>query len=502
MYSPSRKLGGWRVAPLCARWGKGGLGSQKPCAVPRTRTSRRNALSAAICALAAAFALTACSTEPLPELVIAATPRAGNELRDLLEGTPDLVVGGEHVNARLLRSFYVRHDYEPVWATRQEQADSLLQAVLRARDHGLDPDLFHAARLRNGPALSLPALSLLDRELLLSDAFLSYGDALARGVVPLERRRNDQVLAPEPVDLPEVLDQAAASPDPAAVIEALAPTTPAYRALQQALAKSRAGPPAGRPAAVSRLRTIEVNLERQRWLPRRMPSDRVWVNVAEERLAMFRDDRLAFSTRVVVGEDVQRNQSPEFRATIDASFYNPPWVIPADIARAEILPKVNQDPDYLTRNRMVLLANDEVEQLPGPDAGLGLVMFDMPNKFDVYLHDTPDRLVFNRDNRRISHGCIRVQHPRELAALLMGQPLDTIDQGIATGNTTRNVLPRPVPVFVVYQTAFLDDEGTTLQFRPDFYSRDEAIWQQMQPPPPRIDGPLMVKWEPPRSQRR
>jgi murein L,D-transpeptidase YcbB/YkuD len=103
----------------------------------------------------------------------------------------------------------------------------------------------------------------------------------------------------------------------------------------------------------------------------------------------------------------------------------------------------------------------------------------MPNRFDVYLHDTPDRDIFSRTNRRLSHGCIRVQNPRELAALLMGQSIGEIDAGIEKGGTTRNDLPVPVPVFVVYETAFVDSHGV-LQFRPDFYRRDDAIWNQMQ----------------------
>jgi murein L,D-transpeptidase YcbB/YkuD len=181
----------------------------------------------------------------------------------------------------------------------------------------------------------------------------------------------------------------------------------------------------------------------------------------------------------VVGQEVERSQSPEFRAMIEASFFNPPWVIPSDIVTAEILPKILQDPDYLTRNNMVLRPNGEVEQQPGPEAGLGYIMFDMPNRFDVYLHDTPARYIFNRVNRRISHGCIRVQNPREFAALLMRQPIDTINEGIAVGSTTRNSLPVPVPVFVTYQTAFVDADGT-LQFRPDFYNRDASIWRQLQ----------------------
>jgi len=112
----------------------------------------------------------------------------------------------------------------------------------------------------------------------------------------------------------------------------------------------------------------------------------------------------------------------------------------------------------------------------------------MPNRFEVYLHDTPDKNLFRLDNRRVSHGCIRVQEPRELAALLMQQPIDTINQAIATGGTALSKPPAPVPVFVVYQTAFLDADGN-LQFRPDFYDRDAEIWQELhgrQNPSPHI----------------
>ncbi|MDT8872941.1 L,D-transpeptidase family protein [Komagataeibacter rhaeticus] len=141
------------------------------------------------------------------------------------------------------------------------------------------------------------------------------------------------------------------------------------------------------------------------------------VNVADERLVAYRDDRPVLATRVIVGQDTQRDQSPEFRAVIEASLFNPPWVVPKDIVTREMLPRISRDPNYLARNRMIMLPNGEIEQMAGPEAGLGLLMFDMPNRFDVYLHDTPDRSLFNRVNRRISHGCIRVQNPRELAAL-------------------------------------------------------------------------------------
>jgi L,D-transpeptidase YcbB len=104
----------------------------------------------------------------------------------------------------------------------------------------------------------------------------------------------------------------------------------------------------------------------------------------------------------------------------------------------------------------------------------------MNNRFDVYLHDTPSKDLFSRDSRRFSAGCIRVENPHKLAALLMQQPIDAINEVIATGDTIRRSLPVPVPVFVVYETAFADADGK-LQFRADIYGRDAEIWQYLDP---------------------
>src|SRR5579863_1346581 len=438
-----------------APWRKVGFG--------RAQISRRATIAGGTSALVSAFALAACGTDPEPEAISVPAPRANTELRNVIDAAPASVVAGEGLNVELLRRFYQRHGFQPVWPTRQEQANSLVKAVLRADEQGLDPELFHATLLQRRAMLSP-----LDRELLLSDAFLSYADALARGAVPIERRRDDEVLTPEPIDVAAVLDAAIDSPEPAAVIETLAPTTPTYRLLRQALQNFHAGIPVGGKTATTRLREIEVNLERERWLPRRLPVDRVWVNVADERLVLYRDDRPIFSTRVIVGQDERRNQSPEFRATIDAILFNPPWNIPNDIATDEILPKASHDPQYLARNNLVMLPNGGLQQLAGPNSGLGQLLFEMKNRFDVYLHDTPSKNLFSREDRRVSHGCIRVEHPRELAALLMQQPDEAIEQAIATGNTTRSHLPQPVPVLVIYETAFAGGDGR-LQFRPDVY---------------------------------
>lgn len=417
---------------------------------------------ASACVLAAPTALAA---EPAHG-ISAPAPSANTELARLLD-SGQLAVAGERLNVELLRRFYARHGFEPVWTTRPAQATSLTNAVFRAGDQGLSPQLFHANLLMS------PTLPPAYRELVLSDAFLSYADALARGVIPVERRRDDEALTPQPIDISAVLDRAIASPDPAAVIEALAPTTQTYRLLRETLQKFR------EQGSVPRhLREIEVNLERERWMPRPLPPDRVWVNIADEHVTLYRNDQPVFSTRVIIGQDERNMQSPEFQATIDGLLFNPPWRIPTDIAKNEILPKTVGDPGYLARHNIEVLPNGDLQQKAGPHGGLGQLMFYMDNRFDVYLHDTPLKTAFQREDRRISHGCIRVEESRELAALLMREPVQAIDEAIATGNTARANLPQAVPVFVTYETAFSDADGK-LQFRPDIYQRDAEIWAKL-----------------------
>ncbi|WP_376097345.1 L,D-transpeptidase family protein [Roseomonas sp. CCTCC AB2023176] len=469
---------------------------QRSVATPAGVT-RRAALAGGPAALLATLGLTACGTiapaDPPAFAVRRPQPGPPPEPDPPQESIPD-TAAGERLNVALLRRFYARHRFQPVWPDRGDAAEALVAAVLRAEAHGLDPELFHAAALRRAAELAPP-----DREWLLSDAVLSYADALAHGVVPADRRRPAEALTPDRVDVAAALDAAIGSPDPAAVLESLAPATPSYAALRRALAEGTPGPaPAGR-AAADRRRMLEANLERQRWLPRALPPDRVWVNVADQRVVLYRADRPVFSARVVVGADAERDQSPEFRTEIEGIFLNPPWVVPKDIVDAELLPRIRRDPDYLARNNMVLRDDGEVEQRAGPDAGLGYLMLDMPNRFDVYLHDTPGRHVFARDDRRLSHGCIRVENPRDLAALLMEEPVEAIDRGITTGETTRLALPHPVPVFLVYETAFADPDGT-LRFRPDFYGRDARLWQRTRAnpaaDPPRAGPPPAARGQP------
>jgi murein L,D-transpeptidase YcbB/YkuD len=487
----------------------------------------------------------ASDTNPLLPATASPTATAGDSEIKVRLATPGaLSIAGEPLHVALLRRFYDGHGNQPVWATRTAQATALWHAVLNAGDQGLDPDSFHVA------AFAKTALSPTDRDLLLSDAFLGYAEALARGKMPSEARTEDEDLAPEPVDVVATLDTALNSPDPETAIVGLAPKMPAYAALQRAYASYKAMAKAGNwphvpetetadrtrllqqrlaaegylPAGYAtgamdqqtvqalkqfqdrhglstdgklgnatlielnvpaelRARQIAVNLERLRWLPRQIAGDRVWVNTANAQLQLFRNNQPVFTTRVVVGETDK--QTPEFNTHIVSVLYNPPWYIPYGIAQKEIRPLIDADPNYLEKHHMTVRDNGSIQQEAGPYSALGRLKFEMPNKFDVYLHDTPLRAYFARDNRRLSHGCVRVQNPRELASLLLGISEDDISKNINLGTTNRRNLPQSMAVFIVYQTAFINAEGV-LEFRQDVYQRDNDIAQRLirgpQPP--------------------
>ncbi len=447
------------------------------------------------CAAAAAETnSTATAEAPSPDAATSdSTPFTGNpEIKTRLDASGNPTVAGERLHGWLLRRFYIAHGYQTVWDGHPAEASRLLQdAVLRAADHGLDPALFHTNALgEHGPNLSP-----VERDLLLSDAFLSYADALARGALPIEERMDDEDLIPEPVDIVAVIDSAIAAPDPAKVIEALAPVSAEYEVMRRSYAEYRAialGTQGvrnktvrafpERAATEARVRQLVVNLERLRWLPRQIPRDRIVVNAAIARLQLFRDDRPVFTTRVVVGETDK--QTPEFRSTINDVLLNPPWNIPRSIAQKEILPKLAGDPGYLASHHMRFRSNGAIQQEAGPYSALGRLKFEMTDRYDVYLHDTPTKSLFQSTARMMSHGCVRVENPRTLAVMLLEQPLEAIDKGIAAGHTARRALPVPMPIFIVYQTAYVELDGS-VQFRGDPYGRDGEIWQYLTRAQPR-----------------
>jgi murein L,D-transpeptidase YcbB/YkuD len=248
------------------------------------------------------------------------------------------------------------------------------------------------------------------------------------------------------------------------------------------------------PAA--RARQIALNLERWRWLPRELEPRRIEVNAAAATLVLVDPAGAALSSRTIVGEPPR--PTPVLRAELHALVLNPPWTIPESIVRDEIVPALRRNPRHLLEHGIVLLDQLErdphglavdwptvathgplprLQQRPGPGNPLGRIKFDLPNRFQVYLHDTPARALFAQPFRARSHGCVRVEHALELAsALLAGQePGDpaALERTIATGATRRIRIEPPVPVYLLYWTAFT--KGGTVHFREDVYGRDRRL---------------------------
>ena len=231
--------------------------------------------------------------------------------------------------------------------------------------------------------------------------------------------------------------------------------------------------------AAQRVDQIRANMERRRWEPREPAPTRIEVNIAAAVLDYFRGGVRDLSMRTVVGRPQDR--TPIFSDVVEAVVFNPPWNVPAGIAEKEIWPKAKDDPGYLARNHYVVVAGSGgrgLQQQPGPDSALGQIKFDLPNRFDVYLHDTPSRSAFARDQRALSHGCIRLERPADLARrVLQGDPAwnpTAIQAALDSGTTMRAVLTSPVPVSIAYWTVFEDAAGE-LNFHPDVYGWDAAL---------------------------
>lgn len=247
-----------------------------------------------------------------------------------------------------------------------------------------------------------------------------------------------------------------------------------------------------------RIRQITLNLERWRWLPRDLGPRYVTVNAADATLRVVEDDRTVLASRVVVG-DLQ-HPTPVVQARLDAVVLNPKWNLPTSIAAREILPRLRANRRYLAENDIVIVDRREsdpfglavdwstvsaeafpfrLQQQPGPDNPLGRIKFDVPNRFDVYLHDTPARGLFARSVRTASHGCIRVERAQELAALVLADGTgrwtpERLAEAIAGGGSPRIPVARPLPVYILYWTAFVGANGLA-QFRDDVYGRDGRL---------------------------
>ena len=228
-------------------------------------------------------------------------------------------------------------------------------------------------------------------------------------------------------------------------------------------------------SAAERVAQISLNMERWRVDGRDLPATRVDVNVPDATAVLFKENLPALKMNAVVG--APGHDTPTLTSTIDTIVVNPPWNIPRSIIQNEIKPILKRNPNYLSENRMYW-SGDQLIQEPGPHNALGRIKFEFPNRFSVYLHDTPSRRLFTDPERAQSHGCVRLERPLDLAeALLQGDPKwtrEAIKDAIRSGDTIRIAAPEPIIVVIAYRTVFVEEDGL-VQFRPDIYGLDTQL---------------------------
>jgi murein L,D-transpeptidase YcbB/YkuD len=488
------------------------------------------------------------------------------ELQRLLAG--DEIRAIQAVDVARLRRFYAIAGDRPVWGPDAEgelRAVQLLEAVLDARRHGIDPDRF--ARLLQPRVATPPLRAASWREVRLSEIALRFAAELHAGAIDPRRLDREREVARAEFDPAASLAAAIRERDVAGWLAALPPPHPEYAALLAALARYEAilgrggwraiafdgdelrlepgdarleilrerlaidgdlaaggGGPGEIAAAVRRFQArhglaadgrltrrtlaamnvpveqriaqVTINLERWRWLPRDFGPRYIFANSAAATITAVTPGQKPLELRGVVGSP--DNPTPDLGARVRGLVINPPWNVPMSIASKEILPKLKRNPRYLAANDMVILNGGGdphgadvdwqnitpgrfpylIQQRPGVRNPLGMIKLDMPNRFDVYLHDTNQRSLFARAARALSHGCVRVEDAMALGAWLRDEPREAVERvhadALRSRETRRLALKESVPVWIVYLTAFVDGAGQ-MNFRDDIYGRDQRL---------------------------
>ena len=236
--------------------------------------------------------------------------------------------------------------------------------------------------------------------------------------------------------------------------------------------------------AEKRISQILINMNRMLWMQPSMDSNHIQVNIPSYMLYVKGDSGRVLEMPVIVGKE--GSGTVMFNGSINQIVFNPSWNIPESIVRDEIMPAMKKDPNYLKKNNMEIVKQNDslpvIRQLPGKNNALGEVKFLFPNSHDIYLHDTPDKNLFAKKDRALSHGCIRVADATTLASyLLKGQQDWTPDRIRSTmkGDKEETInLTRQTPVSITYYTAWLDEKGR-MNFRNDVYGHDHDASMKM-----------------------
>ena len=250
-----------------------------------------------------------------------------------------------------------------------------------------------------------------------------------------------------------------------------------------------------------RLQSIIVAMERERWVNQERGRRHILVNIPDFTAKVVDNGKVTFETRSVVGATNSDRPTPEFSDVMEFMVINPSWYVPRSIVTKEYLPALQRNPNAVSHIEITDSKGRKVNrgavnfsqytartfpfamrQPPSKGNALGLVKFMFPNQYNIYLHDTPSKNLFARESRAFSHGCVRLADPFDFAYTLLAKqtsdPKGLFQSKLATGREQTVTLDQPVPVHLIYRTAFTTPKGHT-QYRRDVYGRDAKIWNAL-----------------------
>lgn len=362
------------------------------------------------------------------------------------------------------------HDAESAGAPEAQWDRRNVEALIGAVDdlaaEGLSPADYDVKELR----VALQAGNDTEVNAAASKLFTQIATDLSQGLISPDRRARWAIkgAAVDPEAVNAAMETALLERRVAGTLVAFAPDHPQYALLKAALAKTETTTD---PEKRARLR---LNMERWRWMPRDPGAEYILVNVPSFDLIVVRNGAVIDRRRVIVG--APKTPTPQFAATVTGLTFNPTWHVPASIVAEGVGALLESDPDAARKQGYYVAADGGVRQKPGPANALGRMKLEMPNPFSVFLHDTPQKPLFQRETRAFSHGCIRVEGALDLAQTLMAPTWDKeiINDVVSTATTVTVKLDPPIPVYITYFTAVADADAV-VSFYPDIYRRDQPF---------------------------
>jgi L,D-transpeptidase YcbB len=383
--------------------------------------------------------------------------------------------------------------------------DTMITYFERSEEHGIRTSYFHTAAIKEtlfslrklkgkDVAEVYPLLAKLD--LLSTDGLVAYISSIKYGVVNPKRLYGRYFVPQKRMSYGKVVNLLD-SVKIGNVLADIQPKNQYYTRFQDLLEN-------GNLNSAQRSQVLMV-LEKLRWMGDAFPEKYVFVNIPEQRLHIMEDGKTSQLMNVCVGETDnpaytrkgENHETPVMQGMLDAMQVNPVWNIPSSIVKKELLASVRNNPNYLASRNMVAyykgkqvdpttvnwnsdsVENFRFKQNPGSDNSLGNVKFLFENPYSIYLHDTPAKQMFGQSNRAVSHGCVRVEKPVDLASYLVNneKQAEKIAKEITTDSISKSrwvTLKRQMPVYITYYTTWLDDEGKIVIY-PDIYGYDPRL---------------------------